>query len=380
MTSRRLSGHSMPVEYEQPYHGELRGIGPFSKQPPIKMLSDDVLLNIFQHSLNASPRYWPELAHVCRSWRQIIFGSPLGLHLRLYCTYGTPVLKNLSFWPPLPLVVDYVGSPIPRHPTPKDEDNIMATLEQSDRVCSISLTVSSSLLKRISTISEPFSELEELVLLSHNNEQSTLRASAFLWGHRLRTLHSTRIAIPSLPQLLLPSQDLVDLQLHEIPRVGYFSPQAFADALCGMTRLKTLLLHFLSLPPRRNYLGVPRPPGDRVVLPALTHLNYRGISMYLDSLVARIDAPRLEDIDITFFNQPTLDTSQLDLFVNRTETWGPPLRANIISSEGAISIDFTQTVALKRLRLQISCEASNWTGSCPPYLRSVTIFLLPYPV
>ncbi|KAH9068253.1 hypothetical protein EDB83DRAFT_640544 [Lactarius deliciosus] len=211
----------------------------------------------------------------------------------------------------------------------------MAALEQSDRVCSISLTVSSSLLKKLSTISEPMSELEELILLSRDNVQSTLpRTGAFWWGHRLRILYLTRIAIPSLPQLLSPCQDLVDLQLHEIPRAGYFSPEAFTNALSEMTRLETLSLHFLSLPSRRNYLGLPPQPRDRVVLPTLTCFKYRGISKYLDSLVARIDAPRLGDVDITFFNQPTLDASQLGLFIDRIETRSSPLRADIVSSCG----------------------------------------------
>jgi hypothetical protein len=217
----------------------------------IETLSDDILLNIFRHSLEASAPFWFTLAHVCRNWRQIILTSPQALHLRLYCTHGTPVLKTLDCLPPFPLVLNYGGFPTLRPPAPEDEDNIMVALEKSDRVCSISLTISSSLLKRLSTISEPFSELEKLTLLSQENVQLIL-PGAFWWGHRLRTLHSTRIAFPSLPQLLLPSQDLVDLQLHEIPGVGYFSPEAFTNALCGMTQLQTLSLHFLSLPPRRN--------------------------------------------------------------------------------------------------------------------------------
>ncbi|KAH9178318.1 hypothetical protein EDB89DRAFT_1167420 [Lactarius sanguifluus] len=359
MTSRRLSGHSLAVEYEQPCHiGELRGTGPLSQQAPTGIFSGDVILTIFRHYLYTSPRHWPKLAHVCRSWRQIIFTSPQGLHLRLYCIYGTPVSKNLDYWPPLPLVLDYVGSPILRHPAPEDEDNIVAALGQSDRVYSISLIVTSSLQKRLSTISEPISELEELVLLSQNNVQLSL-PSAFRWGHRLRTLHSTRIAIPSLPLLLLSSQDLVDLRLHEIPGIGYFSPEAFTNALRGMTRLQMLSLHFLSFS-RQKYLGFPPPPEDHVVLPALTRFKYRGISKYLDSLVAGIDAPRLGDIDVTFFNQPTLDASQLCLFINRIDMQRSPLQADILFSEGVISITFTQPGALLRLRLQISCEQLDW--------------------
>ena len=235
----------------------------------------------------------------------------------------------------------------------------MAALEQFDRVCFISLTISRSLVKKLSTISGPFSELEELFLLSQFNVLVTL-PSAFWWGHHLRTLHSTRIAFPSLPQLLSPCQDLVDLQLHEIPGVGYFSPEAFADALCGMTQLQTLSLHFLSLPPRRSYLCLPPRPEDRVVLPALTCLKYRGISKYLDSLVARIDAPLLSGIDVTFFNQPTLDSSQLGLFIDRIEVQRSLRRADIVFSRGTISITLTQPGTLAKLGLKISCEQLDW--------------------
>ena len=323
------------------------------------MFSNDILLIIFRHYLDGSASFWFRLAHVCRSWRQIIFASPLGLRLRLHCTYGTPVFKSLDCWPPFPLILNYGGFPTLPHPSPEDEDNIMAALKHSARVCSISLTVSSPLLKKLSTISETFSEIEELVLLSQDNIQLTL-PSAFFWGHRLRTLHSTRIAFPSFPQLLLPSQDLVDLQLNEIPGVGYFSPEAFANALCGMNQLQTLSLHFLSFPPRRNYLILPPSPEDRVVLPALTLFKYRGISKYLDNLVARIDAPHLGDIDITFFSQPTLDALQLGLFFSRIEIPNSSLRADILTSEDAISITFTSPLAHPRLRLQIPCRQLDW--------------------
>jgi hypothetical protein len=332
--------------------------GPLSQQVMIEMLSDDVLLNIFHHFLHASPQLWYMLTHICQKWRQIIFESPLGLRLRLHCTYGTPVTKTLGYWPLFPLVVNY--GEIHRPPAPEDEDNIMAALEHTDRVRSISFTISSSLLKKLSTISKPFLELEELVLLSKDDSQLTL-PSTFWWGHRLRTLHSTRIAFPSLPQLLLPSQNLVDIQLDEIPRVGYFPPEAFANALCGMTQLQALSLHFLSCPPRRDYLSLPPSPGDRILLPALTHFKYRGASKYLDCLVARINAPRLGDIGITFFSQPTLEASQLGLFIRRIESWRASSRVDVLSSRGAISITFTQPEALNtRLALQVSCEQLDW--------------------
>jgi hypothetical protein len=288
--------------------------------------------------------------------------SPLGLNLRLHCTHGTPVSKALSCWPTLPIVILYGGVSNLDPPAPKDDDNIIAALKQSGRVSSVSLTVTSSIIEKLSTISEPFSELEELALLSQDIMASL--PSTFRWGPRLRTLHTTRVAFPSFPQLLLPSRDLVDLQLCEIPSAGYFPPEAFANALSGMTDLRTLSLHFLSFPPRRNFIRLPPPSGERFLLPTLTCLKFRGTSKYLDSFVARVDAPHLEDIDVTFFSQPTMDTSQLGRFIERMEIRTSLSQADVVTSKHAISISLSDSSASARLRLQIPCERLDWQLSC----------------
>jgi hypothetical protein len=323
------------------------------------MLSEDVLLMVFRHYLDPTSRMWPTLACVCQRWRQIVFSSPLGLDLRVYCNYGMPVLNTLDCGPALPIVIQYGGFPNLDPPGPEDYDNVIAALKQSARISSISLTVPSALIEKLSAISEPFSGLEELDILSQDNVQLTL-PSTFRWGPRLRTLQSARTAFLSFPQLLSTSRDLVYLRLHEIPRDGYLHPEAFANALSGMTQLRTLSLHFLSLPPRRNYVGLPPPPEERVVLPALTCLEYRGTSKYLDILVARIDAPRLWDINIAFFSQPTMDTSQLGRFIDRTENWRSPDGANIQTAGNFISIFFTTGSFDSRLQLQISCQQLDW--------------------
>ena len=71
------------------HHTNVFEEGQLFQQVMIEMLSDDVLLNIFHHFLHASPQFWHTLTHVCQKWRQIIYESPLGLRLRLHCTYGT---------------------------------------------------------------------------------------------------------------------------------------------------------------------------------------------------------------------------------------------------------------------------------------------------
>ena len=325
---------------------------PFS-QVTIGRLSDEVLLSIFRYYLDSSPRFWPRLVHICSRWRRIVFASQQSLRLRLFCTHKTPVLKTLDCWPALPIVVHYGGFPNLDPPAPEDEGNIMAALKQSHRVSSIRLTVTRSLLEKLSAIERPFSELEVLVLVSASDYGCPTLPSAFRWGTRLRTLHLTRIAIPAPLQPLSPSTGLVDLQLDETPG---FSPDEFVNALSGMTQLRSLSLH---IPYTPNFHRLTPGSVGRVVFPVLMRLKFRGSSRYLEDLVARIDGPRLEDIEVTFLdsNNFTFDRnlSQLSDFIDQIEIHKSYRRAHILSSESAISISLTQPGAATSLKLEALC-------------------------
>ena len=75
----------------------------------------------------STPVYaWQPLVHVCRRWRNLVFGSPRRLKLRLLCTSTTPVKDRLDVWPALPLVI--VGN------MTYSSDNVIAALGQSNRV------------------------------------------------------------------------------------------------------------------------------------------------------------------------------------------------------------------------------------------------------
>ena len=65
-------------------------------------------------------------------------------------------------------------------PAPEDDDNIICALKQSDHVSAVSLTLTNALLEKLSTILEPFLELEELVLLSQDKLRLTV-PSTFRW-------------------------------------------------------------------------------------------------------------------------------------------------------------------------------------------------------
>ena len=65
-----------------------------------------------------------------------------------------------------------------------------------------------------------------------------------------------------------------------------------------------------------------RPPPKRSVVPALTSLHFKGVVEYLEDLVVGISAPRLDDMEITFFNQINFDTRRLARFINRAPKLG----------------------------------------------------------
>ena len=325
-----------------------------SRRVMIEWFPYKVLLNIFCYFLDDSPENWPTLMHICRKWRHIVVASQRHLQLRLFCSHAAPVLKTLDCWPTpwptLPIVVQYGGSPALDPPATEDEDNIVAALKQSDRVTSISLTVTRSLLKKLSAIKRPFPALEKLMLVSQDGAQLTL-PSTFQWSPRLRCFHSSRVAFPSLLRLLYSSKNLVDLQLHEVLHPSIFPPEVFMNAFSGMVQLRSLSLHFPSI---IVHVNLPPTSEQLVVLPALTRLNYTGRAEYLEGLVSRMDAPLLGDIKLTFLNIAVTNLPELRKFTNRIATHNSYHWADILASELGISVCLTQPGDSTCLKLQSS--------------------------
>jgi hypothetical protein len=329
----------------------------------IEKLSDKALLNIFRYYLDASPRSWPRLAHICRKWRRILFASQRALHLRLFCTHGTPVLKTLNCWPELPIVVEYGGKsggsqalgPL----APEDEDNILAALSQSDRVSSIRLTVTMSLLEKLASTKEPFSNLQDLVLLFTGSELGSL-PRAFEWGPRLRSLNLTRISSPAFHQLLYLSKDLVDIQLHDMVSIANFPPEALANALSRMTQLRSISLRLYPSASHADNGTLPSSASrKRAVFPALTHLEFRGTSGFFNRFIGRIDPPLLRNIEI-MFNGRLFLVAKFREFVDRIEMQKSHCRAEASFSEHAITISFTTPGVPMCPKLRISITPSDW--------------------
>ena len=321
----------------------------------IDKLPDELLVDIFDScivsEIDDQPWKWVQLAHVCRQWRQIIFASPCRLHLQLGCTNNlrTPVRKYLDVWPAFPIFIDYKLADIPEDNLKYNnddnvmsalfrledisqggrniDDNVMAALENPDRVCGLYLDLTASQLAMLAPVlSEPFPGLKKLRLRScvwHWAE--TILPSEFLGGSapNLQELDFSYIPFPDLPTLLLSACELVTLQLHGITQAGYIPPEVMAACLIALPKLETFSIAFnRKVSERVSDLDQTHiSPISRSVLPALTSFTFIGYSNYLEDLVTPIDSPQLNHISITYFYCAHIDwaVSRLFNFINRSQ-------------------------------------------------------------
>ena len=210
--------------------------------------------------------------------------------------------------------------------------------------------------------------------LDEDEEPGPILLDSFLGGAapHLRSLSLLRVPFPGLPRLLLSATHLVYLTLVHIPPSGYIPPEAMATGLSALTGLEGLGLHFRHPRPRPalETRPPPPPPPTRSILPSLTGMLFKGASEYLEEILARIDAPRLNDVHIEFFNQTIFDTPQLFQFISRRAALRAPEQGNIAFSSNAIIIKFP--VDDRELSVQIACTASDWQLSsleqfCTPF-------------
>ncbi|KAH9971516.1 hypothetical protein BGW80DRAFT_1561523 [Lactifluus volemus] len=353
----------------------IRRLCRISPRVTICSLPDEVLLDIFEFCLHdpveRRAKAWPKLVHVCQRWRYIVFASPLRLDLCLLCRDRTPVREMLDIWPPLPIqIVIYDGDL-------QDEDNIIAALECPNRVRSIEFNGWTIPLERLVTVmQEPFPGLESLSLSIGN---VLVLPNTFLGGSapRLRSLHLTGIPFPTLPRLLLSSNDLVHLHLDRIPQNGYISPEAMATCVSALISLTELSICFISPTSRPDPITRHPPPLTRAVLPALTNFVFQGVSGYLEDLVAQIYAPLLRAVRIRFFNQLVFSIQQLPRFIGHSPALTMPYNSANISIHGNnnnVRMFFSATH--KTLSFTICCRAVDWQVSSMAQICNQLSFIL----
>ena len=326
------------------------------------MFPDVVLLRIFdfyvpldEYLKDEDIEIWHTLVHVCRNWRNVVFGSPRRLNLQLSCTSGTPVRRTLDVWPLLPIVVTVYSN------CRWENGNIFAALEHNDRISELVIyhIPSSGTEKVLAALQKPFPALTYLQF-EFKTESAPVLPASFLGGSAsgLKTLALDRIPFPGLPKLLLTATHLVYLDILRIPHSGYISPEAMVTGLSVLARLVHLRIGFespRSRPDRRSR----RPPPTRTPLPVLTLLWFKGASEYLEDLVARINVPQLNKLTITFFHQLIFDCPQLTQFISRAPKFKAHSEAHVVFSKRDVAVRLPQTFG-GLLEFRTSCKQSDW--------------------
>ena len=351
----------------------LSGIGQLRQQVTIGTLPDDVLLKVFKFFVDATyvgyfvSEKWRTLVHVCRRWRIVAFASPRHLNLKLLCgPRKRSAKKAQDIWPELPI---YIHDRNSGYPMKETRDNVAAALRLNHRVAEIRLEhISDSEWKTLVPLMQhPFPILTDLWLALYNKNPISC---SFLGGSApsLRDLFLEGVSFPALPELLLSTTNLVCLSYTLIPRSGYISTRAMVTSLSALTRLESLSITFMSrqsLPDRTIRI----PPHTRTLLPALTYLEYDGGPEYVRDLVAQIDAPLLESMEITLSHLDFPEVSELAKFVHRADKLSLLSRTKVNYQPNCISLSLSperlvRIVDNKTLLLNIRCHKSALRLSC----------------
>jgi hypothetical protein len=293
--------------------------------------------------------------HVCRRWRHLVFGSPRRLNLRLFCNPEAPVKDKLNIWPPLPLLIQGTISP-------SVSDNILAVLGRHDRVSMIDLDymrTTPEVEKVWAAMQVPFPELTVLRLWS-SDLKAPIVSDSFLGGSspRLREIWLKAVPFPGLPKLLLSATHLTEIRLDDITRSGYISPETMVTCLSALTSLKSLHLDFLLIS-RPDWETRHPPSQPRSVLPALTDIQFKGTSEYLEDLLACIDAPQLNALFLSLVNQIDLDVPKLAQFISRTPMFKTLDEARVGFCGDAVRLTLSSpTFGFEGLKIQFFCEES----------------------
>ena len=310
------------------------------------------------------------MIQVCRRWRNIIFGSPRRLKLRLICTDATPAKTSLGIWPPFPVIVycDDLKSAVDE----KGLSNLIAALEHRDRISEVYIrnTNGPAFEKVFAVMEKPFPTLTDFQLGSFG-ESVPVFPETFSGGSapRLTSLYLSGIPFSTSHKFILSITQVEYLYLLNIPNSGYITPEAMVTFLAALPNLKHLFIGFRSPPPRPIQTNWPPPP--RVIHPALTVLYFSGVSEYFEGIVAGMDAPLLDRLYVAFFMDLIFHIPRLHDFIGRTKSLGSPNQAFMEFSSMEIKIMFGSSI-----HLEVKCKRLDWQLSSISQIFSEQLPLL----
>ena len=253
----------------------------------------------------------------------------------------------------------------------QDHVNIYAGLKRHDRVCQVDLRVTSSsdCIMWLKQMNKPFPRLQGLSLLSTSTEMNAVAAvlPGTFRAPDLRRLTLHGIGLPTGLPFLSSAITLSILSLTHIGASSYFSPERLVTQLENLPYLEELSIGFA--------IPIPLPSSERELLPApilsvslptLRQLMFRGVSVYLDNLIAQINAPLLTQLNLTLLFELAFTLGNLTKFIQRTEGLGC-LAARVKFDKDSAYIDAGQKESgynkpwdIRRIRLHVNCKPLDW--------------------
>lgn len=283
-------------------------------------------------------------------------------------------MDTLVHLPPLPLLVYYkyatatIGA--------QDKLGIFHALHLRDRLRHVVLRIPPSDLRQLLWFMEkPFPVLEYLSLSSSVKEDMILLLPKTLLAPNLRHLTLAGIGLPNKLLFLSSTLALVTLTLTSIWDFDYFPPQHLVARLRSLSWLEELSIDFSAqfLPHPSTESELLQDMEAPVTLPVLKHLTFQGFSAYLDSFVAQIRAPRLEQLNITLFNLLRYTLPHLSHFANTIEALTLPV-AKIIFKNNVLSILMgrgqQQGDDPPSFSLHVTCPLLSWQVDCAAQICS----------
>ena len=292
--------------------------------------------------------------------------------MHIQCAKGSPLVNTLDHLPMLPLFVHYHYSHHSAPTVPKqDELGIYHTLRLHGRIRHLELALSPPIWHKVlALMNENFPILEHLFLSCQFSADSghglplTL-PKAFL-APNLQHLTLIGIGPPKRLRVLTSTVSLVKLTLSMIQTSSYFRPKLLVARLQSLPLLEELIITF-SIPilcpsTERELLGE---QGAPITLPSLKSLWFRGVGAYLESLIAQIRVPLLEQLFITLFNQIAFVLPHLFLLINTTKVFKlSSARVNFHLDEVCVSTVHDHGLGQMPFTLRVRCKPLDWQIDC----------------
>ena len=246
----------------------------------------------------------------------------------------------------------------------KDENNIHLGLQQHGLVHRVVLRApSSNLYLWLERMNDLFPRLEDLSLFSTTTEETNLTLPETLQAPDLRRLSLHGVGLPKGLPLLSSAIALSTLSLTHLGASCYFPPGHLVTRLQGLPYLEELSIGFaIPIPLPSSEQKLLPPPTSAVTLPTLRRLTFLGVDVYLDNLIAQINAPRLEQLSLTLHFDLTFTLVKLTELIHRAEGFGYLVTRVIFNQDGAsIFAGYNeQGVGKFNFHVHVNCEPLDW--------------------